>query len=359
MMSMDLISACGKSTHHAHEPQGLKHFSELETISSGGYGIVFRGKHVIDAQSYAIKMIPIQLPESGEFTESDAMSNPFIVSKLREIRYLAKLTHPHIVRYHTSWMDICKTREDLDELLEVTIPDGHSDLSFECFSDTSDTSETDDASQNENTEPQSIVSVARESGLCPRVYNPTLLLYIQMEDMEYTLTEWIEFETPPLHIQYRVLLGLLDGILYLHEADPPIIHCDIKPKNILLCRDGDEWVAKLADFGLVSVLHGPWRPDTDEGTYLYKAPELSNNDLSVPLTPAADIYSLGVLLYECSLQAKTQMECIQRLEQLKCGSPKDLKLPPILAEMLDPNPLKRPTISQVKHYIEEIGKGLA
>ena len=50
----------------------------------------------------------------------------------------------------------------------------------------------------------------------------------------------------------RIALDAAKGILYLHdECEPPILHCDIKPQNILM----DEfWTAKILDFGLAKLL---------------------------------------------------------------------------------------------------------
>ncbi|XP_044461945.1 G-type lectin S-receptor-like serine/threonine-protein kinase LECRK3 [Mangifera indica] len=85
------------------------------------------------------------------------------------------------------------------------------------------------------------------------------------------------------------------GILYLHdECEAHIIHCDIKPQNILI--DGNR-CAKIADFGLVKLL----KPDQTNtftgirGTRGYVAPEWHQN---LPVTTKVDIYSFGVMLLE-------------------------------------------------------------
>ncbi|GJS13865.1 receptor-like serine/threonine-protein kinase [Tanacetum coccineum] len=53
-------------------------------------------------------------------------------------------------------------------------------------------------------------------------------------------------------IRFMILLDVAKGIEFLHcSCDPPIVHCDIKPSNVLLDRD---FSAKIADFGLAKVL---------------------------------------------------------------------------------------------------------
>ncbi|KAF5950034.1 hypothetical protein HYC85_012027 [Camellia sinensis] len=100
---------------------------------------------------------------------------------------------------------------------------------------------------------------------------------------------------PSWHQRTQVALGTARGLVYLHEeCDVPIIHCDIKPQNILI----DEYfTARISDFGLAkSLMFNQSRTRTDiRGTRGYVAPEWFKN---VPVTVKVDVYSFGVVLLE-------------------------------------------------------------
>jgi serine/threonine protein kinase len=78
------------------------------------------------------------------------------------------------------------------------------------------------------------------------------------------------------------------------ECDPQIIHCNIKPQNVLL---DSNYTAKIADFGMAKLLmKDRTRTSTNvRGTMGYLAPEWLKN---APITAKVDIYSFGVMLLE-------------------------------------------------------------
>ncbi|XP_057977654.1 G-type lectin S-receptor-like serine/threonine-protein kinase At2g19130 [Malania oleifera] len=95
--------------------------------------------------------------------------------------------------------------------------------------------------------------------------------------------------------RYQILLGTARGLAYLHEkCRDCIIHCDIKPENILLDA---EFCAKIADFGLAKLLGREFSRvlTTMRGTRGYLAPEWISG---VPISAKADVFSYGMMLFE-------------------------------------------------------------
>ena len=84
------------------------------------------------------------------------------------------------------------------------------------------------------------------------------------------------------------------GLGAAHAAD--LVHRDVKPENILLGRDG---TVKVTDFGLAraaATSTQTFGADVLVGSPHYLSPEAVNN---APLSAAADVYALGIVLYEC------------------------------------------------------------
>ncbi|KAL8162651.1 hypothetical protein V2J09_014140 [Rumex salicifolius] len=111
-----------------------------------------------------------------------------------------------------------------------------------------------------------------------------------------SLADFLFGETSPNWlVRVQISLGVAKGLLYLHEeCDNQIIHCDIKPQNILL---DDNFEAKISDFGLSKLLMlNQYQTHTGiRGTKGYVAPEWFRNK---PVTAKVDVYSFGVVLLE-------------------------------------------------------------
>lgn len=93
---------------------------------------------------------------------------------------------------------------------------------------------------------------------------------------------------------FSLATQIIDILEKLHHHDPPIIHRDIKPSNILLEPDGKDYKVYLTDFGAVYNPLLQRGGSTIAGTYGYMSPE----QLMGSVSPASDIYALGVMLAE-------------------------------------------------------------
>ncbi|EFJ18010.1 hypothetical protein SELMODRAFT_34595, partial [Selaginella moellendorffii] len=95
--------------------------------------------------------------------------------------------------------------------------------------------------------------------------------------------------------RYSIAMGIARGITYLHEeCYECILHCDIKPQNILLDQN---LCPKVADFGLAKLTKKEMALNvtTIRGTRGYLAPEWISNR---PITTKVDVYSYGMVLLE-------------------------------------------------------------
>jgi serine/threonine-protein kinase len=145
----------------------------------------------------------------------------------------------------------------------------------------------------------------REARLAARLSHPNVVsVFDAGEDhgRPYIVMEHVEGETlaellarrgrlPPEEAR-QLALQACRGLAHAHESG--LVHRDVKPQNLLLRRDG---TLKIADFGIARAVEGTslTQAGTVLGTAAYLSPEQA---LGEPVTAAADVYSLGAVLYE-------------------------------------------------------------
>ncbi|KAK4487051.1 hypothetical protein RD792_006366 [Penstemon davidsonii] len=124
-------------------------------------------------------------------------------------------------------------------------------------------------------------------------FKALVLEYMPNENLE----KWLYSPNYSLNISQRlgIIIDVAFAIEYLHQGySSPIVHCDLKPSNILLDED---MVARVGDFGIAKLLtHDQRMAQTKTiGTIGYMSPEYGSGGL---VSTFVDIYSYGILLME-------------------------------------------------------------
>lgn len=265
-------------------------FEMITELGDGGYGFVYKVKHKLDGKIYALKKVILTRKADSE------------------VKALAQLEHPNIVRYITSWPgpDIWTSNQQRNEVSNRTY------------------------------------------------------LYIQMEFCEGgTLTDWIrarndlkkQRNTVEIH---KIFYEIITGVEFIHANN--LIHRDLKPDNILFSADGK---VKIGDFGLVAAQTDqngdPIERSKRQGTPPYMSPEQENKENYDEKT---DIFPLGLIWFEMLWKISTGMERAQLWQDLRKQmfpeefSDKYSAESKFIMNMLSYSPEERPHAREIKENLE-------
>ena len=192
----------------------------------------------------------------------------------------------------------------------------------------------------------------------------------------------------PLSLKCSILHNVADGLTYLHERSPPIIHRDLSARNVLLSSD---MVAKIVDLGVARMaprMRAAATMTKGPGALVYMPPEAIAPSSSKPekskYDASIDVFSFGVVtiftigeVFPCDPEAPTYTDetsglLVARTELQRrsvymrevnaylraCGQLRgDHPLIRLIQQCLHNLPAKRPGIREVLHLLEEARAG--
>ncbi|KAM9974761.1 hypothetical protein ACTFIW_008227 [Dictyostelium discoideum] len=163
-----------------------------------------------------------------------------------------------------------------------------------------------------------------------------------------------------LQLQWSLLIKMMidaaKGVIYLHNSTPVILHRDLKSHNLLV---DENWKVKVADFGL-STIEQQGATMTACGTPCWTSPEVLR---SQRYTEKADVYSFGIILWECATRQDPYFgippfQVIFAVGREGMRPPVPQNGPPkyiqLLIDCLNENPSHRPTMEQCLERLESI-----
>lgn len=246
-------------------------FIEMEKIGDGGFGEVYKVYNYLDSQKYAIKKVP--------FCD---INDPNNMRAFNEVRCLATLAHENIVRYHTTWLELCDKKTDM-------IPDADT------------------------------------------IIYP--VLYIQMELCACNLRDYMmkrNYSGNPntFELEKQFIKGIISGLKYIHKHN--VLHRDLNPNNIFLTED---MTPKLGDFGMsvkMDAVDDVTQMSSELGVQLYMPPEYITENI---YTAKSDVYSAGIIFFELLHVFTTDMERYKIISEIRKNNLSNIKFDTTLPEM--------------------------
>ena len=206
------------------------------------------------------------------------------------------------------------------------------------------------------------------------VYNPggqSRLPVLVMERMEESLTSVVgKYPNIPMCVKLSMLVDVSRGLWYLHSHNPPIVHRDLSPNNVLLTS---QFVVKISDLGVAKVIEADSKKTKTRapGTVDFMGPEalLETPEYGPPL----DVFSYGgVILHVVNQEwpkplhyvvtdpktrrriALSEVERRQEHVEKMRGAPWPADVRVLVEQCLDDDPARRPPISDVSERMRRM-----
>ncbi|KAI8099166.1 kinase-like domain-containing protein, partial [Halteromyces radiatus] len=242
------------SIHHSRYHDD---FVELGLLGRGGFAMAYRVKNKLDGIDYAVKKVQLG---------RDLQQGKTPYKKIfREIKHLARLEHPNVIRYYASWLEYDAGQVQNDEDDE----DENDDVTYE----TPQRKQTKELLYQQGSISQP-VSPSTSTDKKKITVHGGWTLFIQMQLCQTTLHDYIEIRNRDYGVvdperNIALFTQILHGTAYIHEQG--LIHRDLKPSNIFLTLSAstypstsdscissrilwDECIPKIGDFGLAAAL---------------------------------------------------------------------------------------------------------
>ncbi len=298
----------------------------LGELGRGGMGIVYRALDHRRRETVALKTLKRVDPE-------------LFYRFKREFRTLADLSHPNLVTVHEFISD------GREWYLAMELVEGVSFIQFVRSGGRTDparSTEPMDPAETSRQETLSTTETSMDSGAVASLAKPHTDVADTgcLNGAQYSRLR-------------KALAQLSSGVMALHKAG--ILHRDLKPSNVLVTQTGR---VVILDFGLAAELGPKGSHESSEpkalGTVAYMAPEQAAGSA---VGPAADWYSIGIMLYE-ALTGRVPfrgrpLEVLMNKQSIDPPAPRDIlpevpkDLDALCVDMLRRDPEERPTGTEI------------
>lgn len=199
----------------------------------------------------------------------------------------------------------------------------------------------------------------REARASARLNHPAIVSLYEMiaeDDRVYMISELVHGRTLAEMIDEQMLsdadiggiaTGLCEALAHAHAQG--VVHRDVKPGNVMVTGDWLEGVAgwrtqpaKLMDFGIASIAGSETGLGPHAGSRGYVSPE---QEAGEPATPASDVYSLALVLFECFSSAPPGHGRRARLRRVRPDLP--VHLAACIDRCLQRDPRSRPELGEL------------